>query len=49
MLDHLQLPAAATRIRAAVERTLAEGCQTPDLGGQLTTRQMGEAVIARLM
>jgi tartrate dehydrogenase/decarboxylase/D-malate dehydrogenase len=48
MLDHLQLPAAAARIRAAVERTLADGCQTPDLGGSLTTRQMGEAVVARL-
>jgi tartrate dehydrogenase/decarboxylase/D-malate dehydrogenase len=48
MLDHLQLPAAATRIRRAVERTLADGNQTPDLGGKLTTRQMGEAVVARL-
>ncbi len=48
MLDHLQLPAAAARIRRAVKRTLAEGHQTPDLGGKLTTRQMGEAVAARL-
>ena len=48
MLDHLQRPAAAARIRRAVERTLAEGHQTPDLGGNLTTRQMGEAVAARL-
>jgi tartrate dehydrogenase/decarboxylase/D-malate dehydrogenase len=48
MLDHLQLPSAAARIRRAVERTLAEGHQTPDLGGKLTTRQMGEAVCARL-
>ena len=48
MLDHLQLPAAAARIRRAVERTLADGHQTPDLGGQLTTRQMGEAVVTRL-
>jgi tartrate dehydrogenase/decarboxylase/D-malate dehydrogenase len=47
MLDHLQLSAAAARIRRAVERTLAEGHQTPDLGGKLTTRQMGEAVGAR--
>ena len=48
MLDHLQLPTAAARIRRAVERTLAEGQQSPDLGGQLTTRQMGDAVLARL-
>jgi tartrate dehydrogenase/decarboxylase/D-malate dehydrogenase len=49
MLDHLQLPAAAARIRRAVERTLAEGHQTPDLGGKLTTRQMGEAIVVRLV
>ncbi|HEX5106785.1 MAG TPA: tartrate dehydrogenase [Pirellulaceae bacterium] len=48
LLDHLQLPAAAARIRRAVERTLAEGHQTPDLGGKLTTQQMGQAVVARL-
>jgi len=48
MLDHLQLPAAASRIRRAVERTLADGNQTPDLGGQLSTRQLGEAVAVRL-
>ena len=48
MLDHLQLPAAAARIRAAVERTLADGNRTPDLGGVLTTRQMGDAVAERL-
>ncbi|MDX1948252.1 MAG: tartrate dehydrogenase [Pirellulaceae bacterium] len=48
MLDHLQLPLAAARIRRAVERTLADGNQTPDLGGKLTTSQMGEAVVAKL-
>jgi isocitrate/isopropylmalate dehydrogenase len=48
MLDHLQLPAAASRIRGAVERTLADGNKTPDLGGKLSTRQMGEAVVAGL-
>jgi tartrate dehydrogenase/decarboxylase/D-malate dehydrogenase len=44
MLDHLELPAAANRIRRAVEATLAAGHRTPDLGGMLSTRQMGEAV-----
>jgi tartrate dehydrogenase/decarboxylase/D-malate dehydrogenase len=48
MLDHLQLPAPAARIRRAVERTLAAGHQTPDLGGNLTTKQMGDAVVERL-
>jgi tartrate dehydrogenase/decarboxylase/D-malate dehydrogenase len=45
MLDHLQLPAAAKRIRRAVEQTLAAGNQTPDLGGRLSTRQMGDEVV----
>jgi tartrate dehydrogenase/decarboxylase / D-malate dehydrogenase len=48
MLDHLELRSAAESIRRAVERTLAEGNQTPDLGGKLTTGQMGDAVAARL-
>jgi len=48
MLDHLQQPDAASLIRHTVERTLQESCKTPDLGGKLTTRQMGDAVIARL-
>jgi isocitrate/isopropylmalate dehydrogenase len=48
MLDHLQQPAAASLIRRTVERTLADGCKTPDLGGQLTTRQMGDSVVDRL-
>src|SRR5205823_6491428 len=38
MLDHLQLPQAAALIRRGVERTLADGCKTADLGGQLTTK-----------
>ncbi len=48
MLDHLQLPAAAARIRQAVEQTLADECKTADLGGKLTTQQMGQAVADRL-
>jgi tartrate dehydrogenase/decarboxylase / D-malate dehydrogenase len=48
MLDHLQQADAAALIRRAIERTLADGCKTTDLGGKLTTRQMGEAVVIRL-
>src|SRR5207244_522416 len=48
MLDHLEVPAAASRIRHAVEQTLADGCKTADLGGKLTTKQMGDAVVSRL-
>jgi tartrate dehydrogenase/decarboxylase/D-malate dehydrogenase len=45
MLDHLGQPQAAARIRTAVERTLAAGHKTPDLGGQLTTQQMADRVL----
>lgn len=45
MLDHLRQPDGARLIRAAVTKTLASGQQTPDLGGQLTTSQMGEAIV----
>lgn len=48
MLDHLELPALAARVRLAVEKTLAGGAKTPDLGGKLTTTQMGDAVLANL-
>jgi tartrate dehydrogenase/decarboxylase/D-malate dehydrogenase len=48
MLDHLQLPTAAARIRRAVECALADGAKTPDLGGKLTTREMGTATLERL-
>lgn len=41
-------PAAADRIEAAVAAALAAGARTPDLGGSMTTRQMGDAVLAAL-
>ena len=47
LLDHLQLTSAAARVRTAVERALAAGARTADLGGALTTRQMGEAITAQ--
>lgn len=48
MLDHLRRPEAAASLRHAVEQTLLEGNKTPDLGGQLNTRQMGDAVLRHL-
>lgn len=48
MLDHLGHRESGQRIRGAVERALADGCHTPDLGGTLTTEQVGEAVVERL-
>jgi 3-isopropylmalate dehydrogenase len=49
MLRHsLQAPEAAQRIESAVARALGEGARTPDLGGTLSTRAMGERVRACL-
>ena len=41
-------PEAADRILAAVVRALDNGARTRDLGGHLTTVQMGDAVLAAL-
>jgi tartrate dehydrogenase/decarboxylase/D-malate dehydrogenase len=48
MLDWLGQAAAATDVRAAVERALAAGNLTPDVGGALTTTQMTEAIVRQL-
>jgi len=39
---------AADRIEAAVAKALAGGARSPDLGGTMTTAQMGDAVLAVL-
>nr|WP_047168776.1 3-isopropylmalate dehydrogenase [Sphingomonas sp. Y57] len=44
----LGLAAEADRIEAAVGAALEKGARTPDLGGTLTTVQMGDAVLAAL-
>jgi 3-isopropylmalate dehydrogenase len=38
----------ADKLFAAVERALEKGARTPDLGGRMTTVQMGDAVLAEL-
>jgi 3-isopropylmalate dehydrogenase len=44
----LNEPKAAERLSAAVVAALNGGARTPDLGGELTTSAMGEAVLAHL-
>jgi 3-isopropylmalate dehydrogenase len=44
----LNRPAEADRLFAAVEAALAAGARTRDLGGVLSTAQMGDAVLAAL-
>ena len=41
-------PAEADRVKAAVVAALDNGARTRDLGGSLTTAQMGDAVLAEL-
>lgn len=49
MLSHLGLEAAAEATRRAVAHVLAQRqVLTPDLGGQATTTQMGDAVLAAI-
>jgi tartrate dehydrogenase/decarboxylase/D-malate dehydrogenase len=48
MLDWLTLPAAAKLIRDGVEHTLASGAATRDLGGSLSTQDMGNAILESL-
>ena len=44
----LGMEAAADRLKQAVSTALERGARTRDLGGDLTTRQMGEAIISAL-
>jgi tartrate dehydrogenase/decarboxylase/D-malate dehydrogenase len=49
MLDHLGHPDAGRQLMAAVETVLADGGpRTPDLGGDATTGQVTDAVVAAL-
>jgi isocitrate/isopropylmalate dehydrogenase len=48
MLEWLGENAAAAAIRAAIERTLAAGHLTPDMGGKLNTTQFTAAVVKEL-
>ena len=48
MLDHLEYPDEASRVRDAVETALADGPTTPDLGGDGSTEDVTDAIISNL-
>ena len=48
MLEHLGEAAAAAQLVAVMDRVLAAGAVTPDLGGSLTTAQVCDAFLDRL-
>ena len=49
LLEHLGEPVAARRVRAGISATIRQaGIRTSDLGGTATTREFGDAVVARV-
>jgi tartrate dehydrogenase/decarboxylase/D-malate dehydrogenase len=48
MLEHLGHPDASAAIVAAIERVLADGVRTPDLGGAAGTREVTDAILTAL-
>ena len=44
MLDHLGCPEAGASVVAAIEKVLASGLRTPDMGGKASTPDMGRAI-----
>lgn len=49
MLRHLQFPTFANRLEEAVKNVILEGkYRTKDLGGDSTTQQVVDAVIAKI-
>jgi len=49
LLDHLGWKEEAERIEAAVRAAVAEEETTADIGGRLTTREVGDALVRRLL
>jgi tartrate dehydrogenase/decarboxylase/D-malate dehydrogenase len=48
MLEHLGHGDAAAAVMRGIERTLAEGPRTADLGGKATTVELGRAIADRI-
>ena len=48
MLDHLGHPDAANEVMRAIERVLADGPRTRDIGGTASTDEVGKAIAAAL-
>jgi tartrate dehydrogenase/decarboxylase/D-malate dehydrogenase len=48
MLEHLGQTDAAQRVRTAVSASLSDGVHTADIGGRASTREMTDAILARL-
>ena len=49
LLSHLGESRSAARLEEAIEHSLVEGPRTPDIGGSATTREVGDAILERLL
>ena len=49
MLEHLGHAEAAAAVMRGIERALAEGPRTPDLGGKATTKELGKAIAESIL
>jgi 3-isopropylmalate dehydrogenase len=45
----LRLEQEASAVEAAVDKAISDGLRTTDLGGKLTTREMAQAIIDRIV
>ena len=49
MLEHIEQPDLANRLRAAIDQVLRkDGVRTPDLGGKASTGDFTQSIIRRL-
>jgi tartrate dehydrogenase/decarboxylase/D-malate dehydrogenase len=48
MLDHLGVPEAGRAVMEGIERVLAAGLRTPDMGGQASMEELGKAIAAEI-
>jgi tartrate dehydrogenase/decarboxylase/D-malate dehydrogenase len=48
MLEHLGYPEAAAAVSKAIARIVANGPRTPDIGGEASTRAVGQAIVDAL-
>jgi tartrate dehydrogenase/decarboxylase / D-malate dehydrogenase len=49
LLDSLDLSGVSNLVLQAIEDALAAGIKTPDLGGRATTREVGDAIVDRIL
>jgi tartrate dehydrogenase/decarboxylase/D-malate dehydrogenase len=49
MLEHLGEPEAAARLMRAIDQVCAAGILTPDVGGNFTTKDVTDAVVAAIL